>query len=119
MDEKRIRRMPLPLCLDNPLHMEALKIIEAIPKGKRTEFICKKVVAKEDAVSPALRNAMYEAVMQALREHGAISVQQPAAASEEQEPPQDTGEAQTARSNFLGFLATLKGDDEDEDGEDE
>ena len=30
MDEKRIRRMPLPLCLDNPLHMEALKIIEAM-----------------------------------------------------------------------------------------
>jgi len=115
MDGKRIRRMPLPLCLDNPLHMKALKIIEAIPKGKRTEFICKKITAKEDEISPALRKAMYEAVMQALREHGAISVQQPAAASEEQEPPQDTGEARTARNNFLGFLATLRGDEDDED----
>ena len=118
MDEKRIRRMPLPLCLDNPLHMEALKIIEAIPKGKRTEFICKKVTAKEDEVSPALRNAMYEAVKQALREHGAVSVQQATVVEPEQSQEEKDAHAKEVERNFFGFLKELQAmgeEDKDED----
>ncbi len=69
MAENRIRRMPLPLSLDNPLHAEALTIIEGIPKGKRTEFICKKICAGEiEELSPALKNAIYECVKQAIRD---------------------------------------------------
>lgn len=118
MNEKRIRRMPLPLCLDNPLHMEALKIIEAIPKGKRTEFICKKVTAKEDAVSPALRNAMYEAVKQALREHGAVSVQQATVVEPERSQEEKDAQAKEFERNFLGFLKELEAMGEGEEDED-
>ena len=106
MAENRIRRMPLPLSLDNPLHAEALAIREGIPKGKRTEFICKKICAGEnEELSPALKNAIYECVKQAIRDQGGISVQPTVIQTDAQENASD--DKDEIENNLFGFLASL------------
>ena len=107
MAENRIRRMPLPLSLDNPLHTKALMIIEGIPKGKRTEFICKKICAGEnEELSPALKNAIYECVKQAIRNQGGISVQPTVIRAEV--PDNKSDEKEEIENNLFGFLASLE-----------
>lgn len=107
MAENRIRRMPLPLSLDNPLHAKALTIIENVPKGKRTEFICKKICAGENEnFSPALKNAIYECVKQAIRDQGGISVQPTVIQAEA--PDNTSDEKDEIENNLFGFLASLE-----------
>ena len=107
MAENRIRRMPLPLSLDNPLHAKALAIIEGIPKGKRTEFICNKICAGEnEELSPALKNAIYECVKQAIRDQGGIAVQPTVIQAEAQDNASDARDE--IENNLFGFLASLE-----------
>jgi len=106
MAENRIRRMPLPLSLDNQLHAKALTIIENVPKGKRTEFICNKICAGEnEELSPALKNAIYECVKQAIRDQGGISVQPTVIQAEVQDNVSDAKDE--IENNLFGFLASL------------
>jgi len=107
MAENRIRRMPLPLSLDNQLHAKALTIIENVPKGKRTEFICNKICAGEnEELSPALKNAIYECVKQAIRDQGGISVQPTVIQAEVQDNASDA--KNEIENNLFGFLASLE-----------
>ena len=107
MSEKTIRRMPLPLSPENPLHARALKIIEGIPKGKRTEFICKKICAGEDEeISLSLKNAIYECVKKAIRDQGGVTVQP--TVTEVVTPTVTDDERDEIDRNFFGFLASLE-----------
>ena len=107
MAENRIRRMPLPLSLDNQLHAKALTIIENVPKGKRTEFICNKICAGEnEELSPALKNAIYECVKQAIRDQGGIAVQPTVIQAEVQDNVSDAKDE--IENNLFGFLASLE-----------
>lgn len=115
MDESRIRRIPFPLSLDNPLHKEVLEILQGVPRGKRTEFICRKITAKpNDEMSPAYRKAMVECVLEALRQHGVSSTPQPQEtivqnASEDNETDEL---AKEIHRNIFSFLDTLNQDDD-------
>jgi hypothetical protein len=109
MAESKIRRMPLPLSLNNPLHTKALKIIEEIPKGKRTEFICKKICAGEnEELSPALRKAIYECVKQAVRDQGLAPAAQPQGITDEAEKDKgQSKESDEIRKNLFCFMNSL------------
>ena len=109
MVESKIRRMPLPLSPENPLHARALKIIEGVPKGKRTEFICKKICAGEDEeISPALKNAIYECVKKAIRDQGLAPAPRPQVITTESENGKEVKkESDEIRRNLFGFMNSL------------
>jgi len=97
--------MILTLSLRNPLHLAVWKAMQKIPKGKRTEYICRKILEKNEAELSAM---VYESVKKALAECGNISVQ----AKEQQIIQKSSDKADEVEKNFFGFLSTLqvKGD---------
>ena len=111
MEDNTIKRLPLTLNMKIPLQAAAYAALQNIPKGKRTEFVCKKIAAGEQLyeLPPVVYNAISDCIQKALREYGPI--QAPAAV----QPVQQPDEAEKARKNFLGFLSTLEDEGEDDD----
>ena len=96
-------RCTLTLYTTNPLHIRAWRILEKIPKGQRTEYICRLLTTQDR--SKRLETIVYDSVLKALREHGSAAVIQNNSKSSD--------EADEVEKNFFGFLSTLqvKGDD--------
>ncbi|MBQ7113164.1 MAG: hypothetical protein IJO10_02855 [Clostridia bacterium] len=115
MADNRIRKFTLTLKMDIPLHAEAYAALQKIPKGKRALFVCRRITddGNKDALSPGIREAIYESVKRAFREQGPLQPQQ--AANEISEPLQQADEAGEAKRNFLGFLAALQQDEGEDD----
>ncbi len=111
MEDNNIKRLPLTLNMRIPLQAAAYATLQNIPKGKRTEFVCKRIAAGEQLyeLPPAVLNAIFDCIQKALREYGPIHP--PAAV----QPIKQPDEAEEARKNFLGFLSTLEDEGEDDD----
>lgn len=109
MDKKTAVRLPLPLYLNKPLHKAAYEKIQSIPKGKRTEFICKQILADENRLPPAAYKAITECMERVLDKRGSLPVQASETKQKNMEQPDEAGEV---KNNFLGFLSGLReGDD--------
>lgn len=115
MADNQIRKFTLTLKMDVPLHAAAYAALQKIPKGKRALFVCQRITeqAENDTISPAMQNAIYESVKRAFREQGPFQLQQ--SHQDTQEPIQQADEAGEAKRNFLGFLAALQDEGEDDD----
>lgn len=102
MDDMITMRCTLTLYATNPIHVRARQILDKIPKGQRTEHICRLLTAHER--SKRLETIVYDAVLKALKEHGSVAVTQ--------NNSKGSDEADEVEKNFYGFLSTLqvKGD---------
>lgn len=94
MAEKKNKRVTLTLSLSNPIHEEAWRILQGIPKGRRTAYICKCLTESERA----LGTVIYDSVARALREYGTIPL----------EKTNRDREAGEVAENFFGFLDSLQ-----------
>lgn len=109
MDEKKPIRLPLPLYMHNPLHKAAYEKLQSIPKGKRTEFICQRIIADEGKLPQNVYQAISECMERVLDKRGSPPVQ---ALISEQTNTEQADEAGEVKHNFLGFLSGLQeGDD--------
>ena len=98
MPEKDFRRVTLTLAMDTPLHRQTWKILSDIQKGRRTEYICKKIIGQQDKYE--LADIVYENTLKALNQYGG-SIQQPVQTT-------NIKEAEEIEQNLLGFLASLE-----------
>lgn len=95
-----VERMGITFLMDNPLHQKAWDILQGIPKGGRTEYICKCLTEKRR--TEELAAVVYTSVKKALDEYGDVTVKQ-SRANETQ-----TNEADEIRKNLFGFMASLQ-----------
>lgn len=102
-DDMITMRCTLTLYATNPLHVQARHILDKIPKGQRTEHICRLLTTHDRA--KRLETVVYDAVLKALRKHGSTTITQNNSKSSD--------EADEVEKNFFGFLSTLqvKGDE--------
>ena len=103
MQENSIGRVTMTFMRDNPEHEAAWEIIQGIPKGKRTGYICACIAERERM------DLLAEMICQKIR----TSRSSPPA-TEIINHPNQTGEAEKVKNNLLGLLSALesKGDDE-------
>ena len=87
-----VKRIGLRLALGNEKQRRAWELIQAIPKGKRTEHICEMLISCKE--QEALEETIYRAVKRALCEEGIYR-------KEKKERQEEIGE------NMLDFLASL------------
>lgn len=92
-----IRKFSVTLSLENPLHKSAWEVFETIARGKRTEFICRKVI--EQGQEKELGAVVYENTLRALKDYGG-GIQKPNNVETEQ--------AEEVEQNFFGFLSSLR-----------
>jgi len=99
MQSKEFKRFTLSLNMDNPFHRQVWAILEKIPKGNRTEYVCKKITGQQS--KNELAQTVYENTLHALKDYGGNI--QPT-------PVEETNldEAEEISSNLFGFLASLK-----------
>lgn len=57
---REIRRLNLSLFLSSPLHREAWELLQSLPAGQRTEYVCRAVCRMQDqrAVLDAVRDVL-------------------------------------------------------------
>mgnify|MGYP007039020078 CR=1 FL=1 len=105
MQENSIGRVTMTFMRDNPEHEAAWEIIQGIPKGKRTGYICACIAERERM------DLLAEMICQKI---STIRRPPPPIKSEIINQPNQTGEAEKVKNNLLGFLSALesKGDDE-------
>lgn len=87
-----VMRIGLRLALGNEKQRRAWELIQAIPKGKRTERICEMLIGCKE--QEALEETIYRAVKRALCEEGIYR-------KEEKKRQEEIGK------NVLDFLSTL------------
>lgn len=92
-----IRKFSVTLSLDNPLHRAAWDVFETIARGKRTEFICRKVIEKSR--EKELGVVVYENTLRALKDYGG-EIQKPNITETEQ--------VEEVEQNFFDFLSSLR-----------
>lgn len=94
-----VRRLALVLSMRNAKHAKAWEIVTAVPKGRRTEFICSKIIAEEKARE--LTEIVFAAVKKALAEYDMT----PKSMTEKK---YESDEAEKIEKNILGFIAALQ-----------
>lgn len=110
MADPKVRHLSFTLSMDNPLHCQLWEKISSIPKGKRTEFLCKTLTQRQR--EEELSDIVYKNTLRALKEYGCSIPQQNTM------PAQSEGsisEAEEIEKNFFGFLAELQAQGEDDD----
>ena len=103
MKKRAARHVTLTLSPENPLNAAAWRVISAVPKGKRTEYICRVLTEHERAEE--LAAVVYRSAVRALDEYGG-TMQKPNNMTQG-----DSDEAGEIEQNFLGFLSALQGGD--------
>ena len=98
MNKEEKARIGLMLYMDNPLHRSAWELLQKIPKGSRTEYICKCITEKHRAEE--LSAVVYSSIKRALDEYEGI-------APKPENTPK-TKEAGEIRKNLFGFMASLQ-----------
>ena len=86
--------------MDKSLHQKVWDILQSIPKGGRTEYICKCILAKEQ--SDNIADVVYKSVKKVLAEQGRM----PERPAELNKPK--TREAEEIKKNLFGFMASLQ-----------
>lgn len=99
MGEKEVLRITLTLNLKTPLHRQVWAVLKDIQNGKRTEFICKRIVGQQDMQEMA--KIVYDNALKALSEYG-VSI------SNDTKTDINMEEADEIDRNFFGFLASLE-----------
>ena len=110
MVELRMRHLSFTLFMDNPLHRQLWERINSIPKGKRTEFLCKTLTQRQR--EEELSEIVYKNTLRALKEYGGAIPQQNNMPAEINDDADQAGEFER---NFFGFLAELQAQGEDDD----
>lgn len=112
MADKPALRVTLTLMPDRPLHVAAATILEAIPKGKRTAFICERIVngADKKDMLEEIRTIIRDTIKENFSQASNIQIQPQT--YQEPEKTQTDDAAEEIRKNIFGFLASLEeGDD--------
>jgi len=101
-DDKR--RLNLSLDMKTESHRRAWEIVSAIPRGQKTETICRMLIEHKNQTE--LLEAIRHAVREELEAHGELSIK-----TENIQQSQKTG---AVRDDILGFLRDLqeRGDDD-------
>ena len=99
MGEKEVLRITLTLNLKTPLHRQVWAVLKDIQNGKRTEFICKRIVGQQDMQEMA--KIVYDNALKALSEYG-VSI------SNDTKTDINMEKADEIDRNFFGFLASLE-----------
>jgi len=110
MVEPRVRHLSFTLSMDNSLHCQLWDKICSIPKGKRTEFLCKTLTQRQR--EEELSEIVYKNTLRALKEYGGAIPQQNTMPAEINDDADQAGEFER---NFFGFLAELQAQGEDDD----
>ncbi len=97
------KKITVTFGMDNPLHKEAWDILKSLPKGKRTEYICKKLTERNR--SEELSDVVYQNMMKALKEYGG-EIRTPTRIQD--------NKAEEIQRNLLGFVASLQEEGDDE-----
>ena len=98
MADKETERVTLTLVMDIPLHRKTWQILTGIQKGKRTEYICKKIVGQQNEQEFA--DIIYENTLKALNHYNG-RLQAPATET-------NMDEAEEIENNLFGFLSSLE-----------
>lgn len=96
-----VRRLALVLSMRNTDQAKAWDIVSAVPKGSRTEFICSRITAEENARE--LTEIVCAAVKKALAEYDMSHISMPP-----QEKKKENDEAEEIEENILGFITALQ-----------
>lgn len=97
MPEREMRRVTLTLAMDAPLHKQVWQILVGIQKGKRTEYICKRIVEQEE--KQKIARIVYDNMLRALNDYGGI---------QKNDVQAKTNEAGEIENNLFGFLSALE-----------
>lgn len=92
-----IRRLSLSLFLSSPLQREAWELLQSLPPGKRTEYVCRAVCRMRD------QTYVLDAVRAVMRENAAVKPQR----YPEEENVQSV-QAGDVGQDVLGFLRELQ-----------
>jgi len=95
-----VERIGITFLMDNSLHQKAWDILQGIPKGGRTEYICKCLTEKRR--TEELATVVYMSVKKALDEYEGVTARQA-----KPDKPQ-TNEADEIKKNLFGFMASLQ-----------
>ncbi len=103
MSEPRVRHLCITLSMDTPLHCQVWEKINSIPRGKRTEFLCKTLTQRQR--EEELSEIVYKNTLRALKEYAGPIPQQNTMPAEAED---SISEAEEIERNFFGFLAELQ-----------
>lgn len=100
----RIKQFTLTLSLDKPEQKAAWEALQRVPRGSRTEYICKRLTERERAKE--LAAIVYENAMKALAEYGGTITKNDIG---------QTNQAGDVDADILGFLSALQDEGSDDD----
>jgi hypothetical protein len=100
----KIKQFTLTLSLDKPEQKAAWEALQRVPRGSRTEYICKRLTEEERA--KGLAAIVYESAMKALDEYGSTITKNDMG---------QTNQAGNVDNDILGFLSALQNEGSDDD----
>lgn len=100
---ENIRVFAMSLSMDNPEQRAAWKLLQGLPKGSRTDYVCRRLTEREH--SEELAAIVYASAMKALDEYGGM-ITKP--------DPNRQIAAGNVDDDILGFLSALQNEGDDE-----